>query len=306
MTSIHYHRYELKSASALNSASRKQVHEGALIRLGEGGFGCLHPWPELGDDPLEAQLQILAQGGGSPLIEGALRCAKADAAARAEGRSLFEGEVPDSHWLALPGDEPDEVRGSGFDTVKLKLGRDFVHESALVEKWHDAGFRLRLDYNESLSLSTFLEYWETLGLIQKRVQLIEDPVIWDTENWRVLREIGVPVATDREVEKRFHSGDIAVIKPAVSDWLPPGEEPFLVTSYMDHAIGQAWAAVEAARLAKEYPTRLIGCGLLTHRCFESDLFFEQLKTDGPRILPVAGTGLGFDELLEGLPWQSLA
>lgn len=282
----------------------KSSTRGALIRL-NGGYGCLHPWPELGDAPLEEQLHLLSIGGSTPLIAGALRCAKADGTARAEGRSLFVGEVPESHWLALPGDEPAQAREQGFDTVKLKLGRDFVHESVLVEKWHDAGFRLRLDYNESLSLSTFLEYWDSLGAMKKSVQLIEDPIIWNTENWRVLREIGVPVATDREVESRFHPGEIAVIKPALSDWLPPREAPFLVTSYMDHAVGQSWAAAEAARLAKAEPKRLIGCGLLTHRCFEADPFFERITTEGPRLLPAAGTGLGFDDLLEGLSWKPL-
>ncbi len=304
MSTIQYHRYELASAAALNAASTKQLHEGALLKV-DDGYGCLHPWPELGDAPLAEQLKFLAEGGSTPLIESALRCASADGAARKEGRSLFTREIPGSHWLALPGDDPQQAKDEGFDTVKLKLGKEFVFDSELVETWHDAGFRLRLDYNEVLSLTTFLEFWDGLGGIRNSIQLIEDPVKWDPDSWRVLREIGVPVAVDREAEARFHAGEIAILKPAVSAWTPPGEARFLVTSYMDHAIGQCWAAIEASRLQQECGNHLVGCGLLTHRCFEADPFFDRMETEGPRLLPVEGTGLGFDDLLEELSWTAL-
>ncbi len=105
--------------------------------------------------------------------------------------------------------------------MKLKVGRDLMHEAAEVAAWSDAGFRLRMDFNESLSLATFVEFWESLGRLQKRVQLIEDPVMWNADSWRVLREIGVPVAVDRDAENRFREGDTAVIKPAASAWIPP-------------------------------------------------------------------------------------
>jgi len=304
MSTIHYHRYQLTSAGALNAASARRVHEGALIRV-DGGVGCLHPWPELGDAPLATQLKLLAEGGSTPLVESALRCAAADGAARAAGRSLFTDPVPESHWLAMPGDDPEEAKGEGFETVKLKLGHDFVRDSEALAKWHGSGFRLRLDYNEVLSLSTFLEFWEELGTVRDAIQLVEDPVKWSPDSWRVLREVGVPAAVDREAESRFHPGDIAILKPAVSDWVPSGDARFLVTSYMDHAIGQCWAAVEASRLERTCDDRLIGCGLLTHRCFEQDAFFERLRCRGPRLLPPEGTGLGFDDLLGGLPWKAL-
>ncbi|MEM6915607.1 MAG: enolase C-terminal domain-like protein [Verrucomicrobiota bacterium] len=304
MGPISFSRYELKSLSGLNSVSGRTVHEGALIRLGSG-IGCLHPWPELGDAPLLEQLQILAAGGETPLIEQALRCIEADGKAREAGESLYENPIPQSHWLALPGDEPEVVKEEGYDSVKLKMGRDLVSELEMMERWHDVGFGLRLDGNESLSLSTFLEFWETLGSLREHVELVEDPVRWDPETWRILRETGVPVAFDREVESRWQSGSVAVIKPAVTQWLPPADEKILVTSYMDHAIGQCWAAVEAARLAKERPSCFLGAGLLTHRCFESDPFFERMKTEGPFLLPPGGTGLGFDDLLEDLEWELL-
>ncbi|MEM1441614.1 MAG: enolase C-terminal domain-like protein [Verrucomicrobiota bacterium] len=304
MGPIYISRYELKSATALNSVTAKKTHEGALIRIGSG-CGCLHPWPELGDAPLSEQLQILAAGGKTPLIEGALRCASEDGEAREAGVSLFSDPIPPSHWLALPGDDPRQAKEEGFEAVKLKIGRDLVDELEVMERWHDAGFALRLDGNESLSLSTFLEFWETLGGLREHVELVEDPVRWDPETWRILRETGISVAFDREVESRWQPGSVAVIKPATTQWLPPSEARILVTSYMDHAIGQCWASIEAARIAKERPTDFLGAGLLTHRCFETDPFFEKIETEGPFLLPPTGTGLGFDDLLEDLEWELL-
>ena len=43
--------YRLRSRGFLNSLSNRRGFFGALIRVGEG-YGCIHPWPELGDPPL--------------------------------------------------------------------------------------------------------------------------------------------------------------------------------------------------------------------------------------------------------------
>lgn len=305
MSPIHHWRYTLRSAGALNAVSGRREHEGALLRIGDG-YGCIHPWPELGDLPLDEQLARLARGGSTPLLDGARRCAEADGRARSEGRSLFAGPIPESHWLALPGDRPEEAAAEGFDRVKLKIGRDPVSEGEEIQTWAEAGFVLRLDANESFDEATFLAFWEALGSLRERVELVEDAIPWEKKSWENLRRAGVPLAVDRESERRFRTGDIAVIKPARTGWLPPDPAPYLVTSCMDHALGQMWAAAEASRvLAGAEGGRLLTCGLTTHRCFAADPFFERIRCEGSRLLPPGGTGLGFDDLLEGLPWTPL-
>jgi len=47
-------------------------------------------------------------------------------------------------------------------------------------------------------------------------------------------------------------------------------------------------------------------GLFTHVLYEPDPFIDAVRADGPRLLPPAGTGIGFDDLLDKLPWQRLA
>jgi len=79
----------------------------------------------------------------------------------------------------------------------------------------------------------------------------------------------------------------------------------VVTSYMDHPLGQSFAAWEAARLTLQFPGLVKTCGLQTHGLFERTPFTEALSEVAPGFSPCAWTGLGFDELLETLTWQKL-
>ncbi len=300
-----YCEYTLQSSVTLNSRSERREHQGALIRI-DSGYGCIHPWPELGDLPIAEQLARLREGKSTPLIRQALHCAEVDGAARVAGRSLFENPIPPSHWLVLPGDDPEVATSEGFSVAKIKLGRDLDEERKSVARWVAAGMRVRLDFNESLSLSAFLEFWYGLGDLRDSIEYLEDPTEWVRGHWSTLKDAGIPIAVDREVEARFESEYVAVVKPALSGWVPPAPERFLVTCYMEHAMGQMWAAAEASRIAAELSSdRLLECGLLAYRCFETDQFFDRFEVRDTRLISPGGTGLGFDDLLEKLPWKRL-
>ncbi|MEM9283314.1 MAG: hypothetical protein AAGA96_15945, partial [Verrucomicrobiota bacterium] len=170
----------------------------------------------------------------------------------------------------------------------------------------DSGFTLRLDANEKFELKAFLDFWYSLGGYRESIEFVEDPSVWGRQHWTTLSDAGIPIAVDRDAEERFESGYVAVIKPALSEWIPPEPEAFLFTSYMDHPVGQVWAASVAAGVAEsESGARLKECGLLTQRCYEPNEFSECLVVKKGRLMPPPGTGLGFDEVLEGLPWKPL-
>lgn len=300
---IHISRYTLKSAQSLNARSGRREHEGALIRVQEG-YGCIHPWPELGDAPLDTQLERLAYGGSTPLVDAALQCADHDGAARREGESLYDHEIPPSHWLVLPGDEPAEAWEQGFRGAKLKCSSDLNSVRDLMRRWLDAKFWMNLDFNESLRPGEFLKFWKSLDQADRdAIKMVEDPEEWTEDGWMELRDANVPVAVDRDLVARYRLGDIYVMKPNYMSDFPNYQSRFAVTSYMDHAIGQMFAGMVASHHTGN--EKLISCGLLTHRCFEKDAFFERIQTDGPRLLPVEGTGLGFDDLLKKLPWKRI-
>src|SRR5947207_12510223 len=111
MASSFYWRYELVPKRRLSAIAGRRV--GALIRISDG-FADVHPWPELGDLPLDEQLSLLARGVTTPLTARSLCFAALDAEARAASRNLFEGlTIPPSHW---PGPDPP----ASFEVVKLK------------------------------------------------------------------------------------------------------------------------------------------------------------------------------------------
>ncbi|MFN4944323.1 MAG: hypothetical protein ACK5G9_11085, partial [Akkermansiaceae bacterium] len=80
-TDIWISPYRLRSAGFLNSISSRREFEGVLIKVGEG-YGCIHPWPELGDPPLEKCLDDLKGRRVWPIVKRALRCAEYDNVAR--------------------------------------------------------------------------------------------------------------------------------------------------------------------------------------------------------------------------------
>lgn len=228
--------------------------------------------------PLGEQLARLARGETTPLTRASLHLARLDGDARARGVSLFEGlTITESHW---PGDDPPDT----FDTAKLKGAASIPPR-----------VRLRIDFNGTLTPDAFLRIAETLP--RERIDFIEDPCVYDEHTWRELRDrTGLRLALDRQPG----IADVLVHKPALSDAFPRFDGEIVVTSYMDHPVGQFGAAYVAA--THRVSTR---CGLFTHVLYESNAFIDAIRADGARLLAPAGTGIGFDELLARLPWKTL-
>jgi O-succinylbenzoate synthase len=289
-----YWKYDLTPKRRLNARALGGAREGALIRLGDG-FADVHPWPELGDAPLDEQLALLAKGDTTPLTQRSLAVAAIDGDARDRGVNLFEGlTIPDSHWPYDGGGVP-----RGFDTVKVKMGPDASIEPLRIL----AGFRLRLDFNGSVDRGGVVRFIGTLPPdVLESIDFLEDPTEYDARTWNDLRaRTGLRLAIDRAVET--DGVDVLVVKPAVQGLGPAlaTDREIVITSYMDHPIGQLSAAYFAARHAE----RVSRCGLLTHVLFESDPFIERMKIEEARLVPPEGTGLGFDDLLAALPWKKL-
>jgi len=275
---VDYWRYELKPKRRLSAVAADGPRHGALVRI-DGGIADVHPWPELGDTPLDEQLAMLARGETTPLTHASLQFARLDAAARREGRNLFDDlAIPPSHW---PGPDPPD----GFDTVKLKS----------IDRIPDH-VRLRIDFNATLTPDEFVRIAATLP--SERIDFIEDPCPYDASTWLDLRaRTGLRLALDRAVAKE--GVDVLIIKPALQP-IPNTEAEVVVTSYMDHPIGQLCAAYAAARASITTT-----CGLITHVLYENDPFIERMRIEGTRLVPPGGTGWGFDDLLASLPWRRL-
>jgi len=310
MKPVYAHRYRmtLRSQAANARSSRREV-EGLLIRSLDG-FGCVHPWPELGDPTVDELLAALREGKRHRLLDRALACATEDGEARRAGRSLFIRDaaatppgsgitIPLSHATITGDADFPALVAVGFRAVKLKTHGSDPALPERVAAAVAAGLKVRIDCNGTgIATLAALQPWS------QSIDFIEDPEPYDPDRWRAIKaELGFRLALDRLPDGMMENGgyDVRILKPALDECAERGEE-VVITSYMDHPLGQMFAALEAAR----YPGRQLEAGLLTHSLFEPDAFTEAVRANGPQLLPPAGTGLGFDALLESLPWEILS
>lgn len=307
-------RYRLKARGFLNAVSNRREFEGALIRI-DGGYGCIHPWPELGDPPLEKCLADLAGARRWPIVKRAIRCAEYDRVARRFEHSLFEEmEVPESHATLSVARVEGVARAveAGFSVIKLKAGSNPAAEAGFLDEMaaEFPGVKWRLDFNESMEPDAAADFLTRLkDATRAAIDFVEDPCPYSDTAWAGLhRRTRVRLAVDRESSPLSATAQVMVIKPAIDEPLLLGEaalrhgQRVVVTSYMDHPLGQAFAAWEAARLGLQFPGLVGLCGLQTHHLFEPDAFTEMLGPWSPVFQPPAGNGLGFDDLLDALPW----
>lgn len=318
---IHYHPYTLYSRGALNAVSVRREFHGALVRV-EEGIGCLHPWPEFGDAPVEDQLQFLREGGTSKVIERALHMAAVDGEARRQGVSLFEGlEIPPCHW-SWDQNQPSNMQmlrviEEGWGAIKTKgwgnVGEVLRWLDSFASKSTGRQVRLRVDFNSCLEPYQFRNFMEWMTpRVRERLDFVEDPFPYDPQKWAKMQaDYGVRLALDKQLRGSVEGFEVAVLKPGRREWRElteglPDRTRVVMTSAMDHAIGQSFAAWEAAVAWQELGDRMDLCGLCTEHLFAEDAFFARLKSHGG-ILSVdrEGTGLGFDDVLRNLPWKSL-
>jgi O-succinylbenzoate synthase len=314
---MHYTPYTLYPVGALSARAAAQPREGVLLRGDNGGYACLQSWPELGDSPLEYELDALRDGTPLRLGERALKCIELDGEARANGVSLFEGlTIPRSHATLTVSATPSQVYNlhqRGFRVGKIKVVpklaatvERLTNLASMVPDW-----KWRVDFNCTLSLDAALKFWDMLSdAMKERIDFVEDPCYYDVETWQALQDAGMPLGYDMPVQNeaiipaRTTKPMMRLVKPArhhSNSGLP------VFTTYLDHPLGQCWAAYNAAKFYTGKPAEEVPlCGLVTQHVFRPNPFSEELGMDvTPEFHAPKGTGLGFDALLKSLPWKKL-
>ncbi len=312
----------------LNLFAKSNPREGCLLKVdwenGHIGYSDLHPWPELGDEPLSKQISGLRQGRISPQIEQSIYLAKRDAIARKKGISLFD-QLPRvknnfliSDYTQVKVSDIDQVYSRGFNTLKIKVGRDIVEDIKFVAKILSSGtFLVRLDFNNLSNWQYFERMMTELNPTQRsRVEYAEDPFPFDFVAYQEARKL-CRIAVDREFQKIVFDEtknmpiDVIVLKPAIQDVEKvlvvalKFRIPITVTSYMDHSVGIAHAICLAGELKKKHDWLIAQSGCLTNRFYQADDFSKQMSIQGPYLQNIAGTGIGFDNEFKQVKWSEV-
>ena len=224
---MQYSPYTLYPLGALSARAAAQPRQGVLLRGDNGGYACLQPWPELGEAPLEYELDALRDGTPLRLGARALKCVELDGAARAKGESLFAGlRVPRSHATLPVSATPGQVYNlhqRGFRVGKIKVVpklaatvERLVNLASMVPDW-----KWRVDFNCTLSLEDALQFWEMLPpAMRQRIDFVEDPCYYDVAVWQALQDAGMPLGYDMPVQnesiipQRTTKPMMRLVKPA--------------------------------------------------------------------------------------------
>lgn len=332
---IEYSPYTLQPKQA------KRRREGALLRVefeDSVGYADCHPWTEIGDEPLQLQLQRLSLRMPTHLCWQALEWAYLDAKARKSKKKLLSlselqvgkddelpayhySAIPKSHFLILQLDESasdffEKGLSLGFNRFKLKLNQETCKKvnqlEDLVRKCEKGSAKLRLDLNEHLNQSQLEDFLTKISSFRSWIEYIEDPFPFDPNAWEAVSEkCGFKFACDIKTHHKFSDLSrlaIAVIKPAICSFeriqqLQNSQVVF--TSYVAHPLEQMVSAYVAAHIAKQNPERVIQSGLLSHQVYKKNAFSECLRNQGPIFFPSEGYGFGFDDLLLEQNWIKL-
>lgn len=316
--------YELAAHVPLNCAAVHTCRAGALLKVlfedGLIGYADCHPWVELGDAGLPEQLRLLNEGMLTPLTQRSLHFASLDAKARSEGVSLFSGlTTPRSHLL-IPNLEQCDlsmIEGAvqcGFGCFKIKLGKHLTAELTKLKELLDMfpSMACRLDFNLKLSSDQFAYVLQEIAPWKEQIEFYEDPFVFETRAWEALQKRGYSLACDHQSQHTFgfsSAAAVLVLKPAIQDhsgFLTNLTQKLVVTSYLDHPLGQMTAAYVAALAQRAAPERVGTCGLLSHTVYQTNEFSAQLECHGPELIPPEGTGFGFDVLLAKQQWKLLS
>lgn len=318
---IDYSPYALTPYFSLNSLSAGSQRQGALLRIYFAdecmGYADCHPWEELGDKSLQQQLDLLRKGVLTSLTARSLYFAEQDAKARDCKQPLLDcSDAPSSHFLItdLGQWSPEDSRKLvewGYTHVKIKMGRSLEQEMILLDRFLSMyAFKVRLDFNEKLNKQQFEDVLSKISHLLVWIDFIEDPFPYHEKEWTIIQKTyGIKLACDRQVEKavgKQEACQFLVCKPAIQtlDTCRHRSQTTIVTSYLDHPLGQLTAAYTAAQLESGSTKKGVH-GLQSHHAYHPTAFSSSLSWNSPIFKIPAGSGFGFDELLEKQTWLRL-
>tara|TARA_B110000438_G_C15771130_1_gene631926 strand:+ start:743 stop:1606 length:864 start_codon:yes stop_codon:yes gene_type:complete len=283
---VQIHRYTTHFESPPNALTTSGIIEGALIRFG-GGYGCLQPWPSLGDKDLNCHLQSIVKNDPTEQVLACLKCCEIDANARTKGIDLFHNLIiPRSHLSVslFPTREVGNKIREDITHIKVKGNNEVLKVAHYIENIPKE-ISIRVDFNSSLSPNEFINFTSELSQnCLHRIDFIEDPFPYDHHIWeQYSNQTGLNFALDRGPKDAAIGFAVRIWKPTIYSQLPD-TIPTCITHNMDHELGRRYAAYQSA--ITENAISVHGTGI-----------FDKSKN---------GHGLGMTEILDELEWEDLA
>ncbi|WP_186646103.1 hypothetical protein [Fluviispira vulneris] len=338
ISSIAISPYRLKPKSFLNAkVIDLRDREGFLLKvyfkdLAIGYSDCF-VFEELSDLSLAKQKECLKTKKLTETLKKSLYFARLDANYRRNKLNAFQNILlPKNHWTMTDAQHLTEknlsyLKDKDFHLLKIKCGKSLQDNFSFIQKNYcllkDFNFKLRLDFNSTLSFKEALHFLESINCFFDVIDYVEDPCQFNYKNWTLLIKEMQNLKLALDHKSVFHLDELNDVKDAFLQRLiiKPAQQSLhknilksntvkldkvVFTSYMDHPFGQLCALYEAALFYQDYPMYEEYCGFLTNFLYEENAYSERLSLNKTRLTPdYSGTGFGFDELLEKESWRDI-
>lgn len=283
------HRYFLKRKHLANAQTQDLVQAGALLKIVDDsqvfGVADICPWPTLGDQNLDLELQTRG-----PLFQRALELAKQDLEARKNKTKLSSGKPVKNHFLIS--DYRQSKEASYGHTVKIKGHRDITPLADFLNKNAFRFKSIRLDFNSCLTSELYSQFVNLLSPDTKnKIECVEDPFPFDEATWK-----SSPLTLASDFEKA-PGWPYRVQKPARAS---VELDALYLTSAMDHPVGVVHGLIEA----QKHPQKTHG--FMTLDQYEESPFLKYFNIHhGEMSFESDGYGIGFETELNNLSWEPL-
>lgn len=127
----------------LMTKSTGQERQGYLLKIQTdsfaAGYADIFPWPEFGDPEFLIIPKIIKEKHGSALLNRSLEFAIRDGEARANQKTLTEGQALSNHCLITDIEDSGELKirkafDLGFEKIKIKVCRNKKREINFLRK----------------------------------------------------------------------------------------------------------------------------------------------------------------------------
>lgn len=306
-------RLNLSTFSELKSSLAK-----SLSAILYDYFDYLH-WPELGDKGMEFQpgqrKEILFF---EDYLFSKILQLESSLNLLPETKSNFVlSEINNNNSMNL-GQQLEQLKELGFETLKIKVGKNFESELKTLQQYNLSHFEIRLDFNSALDFKTIKDsylYFKKLP----HIEYIEDPCPFDQNEWKDLSLL-FPLAFDLpksqlSPQEAFRAAqNVAshfIIKPSRNldhleiENLIKLQKKITLTNMMDSGLG-AWKCYAYYTLLKKlFPKNICISGFYTHHLYQDGFASEVLAFKGANWQADLTKLDGFLYTLKAKDWKDL-
>lgn len=261
----------------------------ALSELLYNYYDYIH-WPELGDTGMAFQKYLKSE---TQFFEDYFFSKIENLAPSLNSLPTVKSNFVINDLNANLGIQLEQIKELGFETVKIKLGKNFEQELQIILKHNLTDFELRLDFNSSQDFNTIKDSYPYLKKLP-HIEYCEDPCAFEQNNWQELGRL-IPLAFDRPTSESTYNQSFAlalrtvnhfIIKPSRDlnplnfESLIKSSKKITLTNMMDSSLG-AWKCYAYHCLfIKLFPQLITTPGFYTHHLYKDPYAMEMLAFNG--------------------------